>query len=297
MPMKTIICSLALGLAFPASAVSAQAELAPGSQTKAKPVQVQLIRNATVKVSYGDTTFLVDPMLAKKGTYPGFEGTYRSELRNPMIELPMSAQKVVKDVDAVVVTHTHSDHWDDEARKWLRKDIPLFAQDEGDAKVIRSQGFTDVRVLGQHARFGGVSLSRTGGQHGSDSIYSSPELAKILGNVMGVVFEAPGQKTVYVAGDTIWRKEVDQALAKYSPDVMVLNTGNALVNGFQDSIIMGKEDTLRAYKAAPKATIIAVHMDTINHTALSRKDLRKYVQEKRLQDRVLIPADGEVTRF
>lgn len=26
------------------------------------------------KVNYAGTTFLIDPMLAKKGTYPGFEG-------------------------------------------------------------------------------------------------------------------------------------------------------------------------------------------------------------------------------
>lgn len=37
-------------------------------------VKVQQIRNATIKVNYAGTTFLIDPMLAKKGTYPGFEG-------------------------------------------------------------------------------------------------------------------------------------------------------------------------------------------------------------------------------
>ena len=52
-------------------------------------VQLQEIRNATVKITYADTTFLIDPMLSKKGTYPGFENTYRSELRNPLVELPM----------------------------------------------------------------------------------------------------------------------------------------------------------------------------------------------------------------
>jgi L-ascorbate metabolism protein UlaG (beta-lactamase superfamily) len=128
-------------------------------------------------------------------------------------------------------------------------------------------------------------------------MYSSPELANILGNVMGVVFEAPGQKTIYVAGDTTWRSEVAQTLENYNPDVIILNTGDARVIGFQDSIIMGKEDTLRAYKAAQNATIISVHMDTINHTALSREELRGLVQENDIQNRVMVPADGEVMRF
>jgi L-ascorbate metabolism protein UlaG (beta-lactamase superfamily) len=297
MQIKPIVPSLALALALAACSAPAPVTAAPPPQAQTQPVQVQLIRNATVKVTYGDTTFLVDPMLAPKDAYPGFEGTYRSERRNPLIDLPMSAQDVIQDVDAVVVTHTHLDHWDDAAQKQLRKDIPLFAQDEADAGVIRAQGFTDVRVLGQNVEFGGVRLSQTDGQHGTDAMYAVPEMAKVLGNVMGVAFQAPSQKTVYVAGDTIWRSDVEQALSKYSPDVIVLNTGNALLNGIQESIIMGKEDTLRAYQAAPKASVVAVHMDTVNHGALTRTDLRTYVQEKGIQDRVLIPADGEALKF
>lgn len=36
---------------------------------------VQLIRNATIKVSLGGTTFLIDPMLGEKGSIPGFPET------------------------------------------------------------------------------------------------------------------------------------------------------------------------------------------------------------------------------
>ncbi|KAG9067674.1 hypothetical protein KI688_011261 [Linnemannia hyalina] len=260
-------------------------------------VQIQHIRNATAKIKYADTTFLVDPMLARKDAYPGFEGTYRSHLRNPMIELPMPVEDVMEGVDAVIVSHTHLDHWDDAAQELLPKGIPLFAQDEVDAQVIRAQGFTDVRVLGEDTVFGGVHLAKTGGQHGTDAMYSVHEVADILGKVMGIVFWAPGTKTVYVAGDTVWDSDVDQTLAKFNPDVIILNTGDARLIGFSDSIIMSKDDTLRAHQAAPNATIIAVHMDAINHTALSREELREYVQLKNIQDRVLVPADGESLTF
>ncbi|KAF8929702.1 hypothetical protein BGZ47_000921 [Haplosporangium gracile] len=260
-------------------------------------VQIQQIRNATLKITYADKIFLVDPMLARKGAYPGFEGTYRSHLRNPMIELPMPAESVVEGVDAVIVSHTHLDHWDDAAQEILPKGIPLFAQDESDAQIIRAQGFTDVRILGANVVFKGVHLTKTGGVHGVDSMYSIPDLAKSLGKVMGIVFQAPGSKTVYVAGDTVWDSEVDETLVKFNPDVIILNTGDARLTGFNDSIIMSKDDTLHAHRAAPNATIIAVHMDAINHTVLSREELREYVQQKGIQDRVLIPADGEILRL
>ena len=62
-------------------------------------------------------------------------------------------------------------------------------------------------------------------------------------------------------------------------------------------IIMGKQDTLQATKAAPKAAIVVVHMDSVNHMSLSRKELREFVQENKIRDRVMIPEDGEVMKF
>lgn len=292
MKIKTIAASMALLLAFATHGASAQT-----NQPAAESVSIQQIRNATVKVSYGDTTFLVDPMLAKKGAYPGFEGTYRSELRNPLIDLPMPAAEIVKNIDAVIVTHTHLDHWDEAAQQALPKNLPLFTQNDADARLIRSQGFTDVRVLQNGTVFKNVTLSKVGGQHGTDEMYAIPALAESLGDAMGVVFNAPQAKTVYIVGDTIWRDEVTQTLNEVKPDVIVLNTGYARMEGFDGSIIMGEEDVERAYRSAPDSRIVAVHMDTVNHAALTRKALGEYVKEKGLGDRVLIPADGEVMNF
>lgn len=292
MLIKTIASTLML-----VSAVfigSAFAESGSGALTQ----EIQHIRNATMKVTYGETTFLIDPMLADKGTYPGFENTYRSNLRNPLVELPISAEEAIEGIDAVIVTHTHLDHWDDAAQKLLPKGIPLFVQNAADAETIRSQGFEDVRILEGSAEFGGVTLHKTGGQHGSDALYAVPELAKILGEVMGVIFEAEGHETTYIVGDTVWRDEVVRSLDRYRPDVIVLNTGAAEVSGFGgDPIIMGKEDTLRVHRAAPEATIVAVHMDAVNHMTLSREELAAFVKSEGIEEHISIPADGEIISF
>lgn len=286
-----LIISLSLG-AFAVPAWSA-----PETATDTS-VEVQLIRNATVKLDFSGTTFLVDPMLSAKGEWPGFPGTYRSELRNPLVDLPFSAKEVLNSVEAVIVTHTHTDHWDEAAQKIIPKSLPVFTQNEADATMIRSQGFKDVRVLEGSTTFNGVTLSKTGGQHGSDLWFADPARSEAMGPVMGVVFSAPQAKTVYVAGDTVWRPEVDQALEQYKPEVVILNTGSAIMNGFEEHpIIMGKQDTLQATKAAPDAAIVAVHMDSVNHMSLSRKELREFVQETSIQDRVMIPEDGESMKF
>lgn len=124
------------------------------SDTASAHVSYKRIRSATGKVTYNNTTFLIDPTLAKKGRYEGFAATFNSEVRNPAVELPESREQVMADVDAVVLTHTHLDHWDDVAQQFIRKDIPFFVQDEADAAAVRGAGFSDVRVLNVSAVFG-----------------------------------------------------------------------------------------------------------------------------------------------
>ena len=299
MTMKTLASSLAVALSLSIAATFAHAQPATSATSASattEAVQLQQIRNATVKITYGDTTFLIDPMLSKKGTYPGFDNTYRSNLRNPLVDLPMSEKDVIADVDAVIITHTHLDHWDDAAQQLLPKDIPLFVQNLADALMIRGQGFTNVRILSK-AEFEGVTLSQIGGQHGTDEMYASAEVATFLGEAMGVVFQSPSHDTLYLVGDTVWRDEVDMALADYAPQIVLINAGYAMMNGFDGSIIMGKEDVLRAAKTAPDATIVATHMDAINHMALTREELQSYVQEKGIADRVEIPEDGATLNF
>ena len=259
-------------------------------------VKFQQIRNATIKVEYAGTTFLVDPMLAPKGAYPGFEGTYNSHLRNPLVDLPMSVSEVIK-ADAIVVTHTHPDHWDEAAKQGLPKDMPIFTQNETDAATIRTDGFTNVRLITENTVFNGTRLSKSHGQHGTSQMMASP-LAKILGEASGLVFQRPGYKTVYVAGDTIWTQQVEEAIRRYQPEVIILNTGYARVLGFEGSIIMGKEDLYRASQLAPNAKVIGSHMESVNHAMQTRKDLRDYIAEKSMDpQRVLVPADGQSYSF
>ena len=259
-------------------------------------ISYQHIRNATAKIEMAGSTFLVDPYLAPKGSYAGFEGTINSQKRNPLIDMKEPVEKVLEGVDAVIVTHTHADHWDEYAQKVLPKTLPIFVQNAGDAQIIRSQGFKDVRVVGKNTEFNKVKLSKTGGQHGTDQMYAIPQLAELAGEAMGVVMQADGEKTLYIVGDTIWNEEVDFALNRYKPEVIVMNTGYAQLQGFSDGIIMGKADVAKARQVAPKADIITVHMDAVNHAAVTSDEMRKFVKENKLS-KVAVPKESEVLKY
>ncbi|GAB3244785.1 MBL fold metallo-hydrolase [Hymenobacter seoulensis] len=251
-------------------------------------MQLQLIRHSTLRLDYAGVKFLIDPMLAEQGAYPGLAGTPNSHLRNPTVGLPESTANLSQ-VDAVVVTHTHFDHWDEAAIAQLPKHLPIFTQHAQDQAQIQSQGFTDVRLL-QDAAFKGVSLTQTPGQHGSDAVMAVA--GELLGQVSGVVFTHPEEKTLYLAGDTVWNQDVENTLRQFKPQVVVLNAGDNQITGV-GSIVMSQEDVYSVHQAAPQATLVSTHMESTNHATLSRQQLRAFASEKGMAEQVLVPADGE----
>ncbi|WP_210251502.1 MBL fold metallo-hydrolase [Brucella tritici] len=268
-----------------ASTAGAQDVSSKGAQT----AKITQVRNATLRVEYGDVRFLVDPMLAEVGSYPGVPGSAHSEMRNPLVPLTTPVEDII-DVDAVIVTHLHMDHWDSAAKEKLPKSLPIFSQNDEDAEKIRKDGFQDVRVLTETSEFKGVKLSKTEGQHGTDA--TMKVIGDRMGKVCGVAFSMPQYKTIYLAGDTVWNSHVQDAIARHKPEVIIVNAGNALFLGL-DPIIMGMEDVLAVHKAAPEATLIASHMEALNHCILSRADLRAFSEKSGFSSNLLIPKDGE----
>ncbi|MFC4453770.1 MBL fold metallo-hydrolase [Deinococcus sonorensis] len=252
-------------------------------------MNIQLIRNATLRLEYAGTTFLIDPMLAEQGAYPGLQGAPNSHLRNPTARLVVPVERLSA-VDAVLVTHTHFDHWDEVARERLPRHLPVFVQHDADARVVAASGFTDVRVLGDTTTFRGITLSKTAGQHGSDAAMAA--IGERLGEVSGVVFQHPEEPTLYVAGDTVWNEHVARAIRAHQPAVIVLNAGDAQITGL-GSIIMNTQDVLAVHRAAPDATLVAAHLEGVAHAVLSRRELRAFAAEQGFADRLVIPDDGE----
>lgn len=256
-------------------------------------MKIRQIRNATIIVEFGGSRFLIDPWLAPKATYAGFDGTLNAHIRNPVVDLPIPVADLV-DVDAVIVTHTHPDHWDDFARDAIPKDLPFFVQHFMDKEIICAAGFTNVRVLTGNPEFRGVKLIKTPGQHGSDECLQAAY--DLLRDVCGVVFRHETERTLYLAGDTVWNQYVRGVLLTLQPDVIILNCGDAQVPGF-GSIIMNKDDVAAVCKASPASRVIASHMEAVNHAMLTRTELRRFLEEAGLGEQVSIPRDGEILTF
>ncbi len=250
-------------------------------------MKIHFVRHATFALEMGALRVLVDPMLGEAGTAPAVPNTPNGR-PNPLVGLPFGDEALldlIENTDAILITHTHNDHWDGRARELIPKDRLVLCQPKEEAK-ISGAGFTNVSAVNPGLAWKGLGFVRTRGRHGTG------EIGKQMGIVSGFVVRSEDSPSLYVAGDTIWCDEVEEALLAHRPDVIVVNAGAAqFLEG--DPITMTAEDVVRVCRAAPEARVIAVHMEAINHCLLTRPDLAEALEDQGLSDRVEIPADGE----
>lgn len=71
----------------------------------------------------------------------------RGNQTNPLNELSESIDAITKDIDMVIVTHTHIDHWDPKAAEVLDKNLPIIVQNDDNANIIKEAGFNEVISL------------------------------------------------------------------------------------------------------------------------------------------------------
>ena len=188
--------------------------------------------------------------------------------------------------DAVLLTHLHQDHWDATARELLPHDLPLFCQPH-DVERLHADGFIDARAVYADAKLGELLIARTDGRHGTG------EIGEAMGVVSGFVLHAPGEPSVYIAGDTILCDEVRTAVAEHKPAVIVVNASAARFNT-GDPIVMTNDDVVTLAREVPDALIVAVHLDAVAHATETRADLQARLSAEGLTDRVLVPEDGEL---
>ena len=65
-------------------------------------------QGSTVKIMYGGKNWLIDPFLGDMNSLPSFAG----KSANPIVPLPIIPSEILKDIDYILITHLHPDHFD-----------------------------------------------------------------------------------------------------------------------------------------------------------------------------------------
>jgi L-ascorbate metabolism protein UlaG (beta-lactamase superfamily) len=234
-------------------------------------VRLTLVRHATLLVELGGRRILVEPMLDPPGVRPPVEDTPNPR-PNPLVPLPLPPEEVVAGLDAVIVTHLHRDHFDDTGARLVPRDVPVFCQPE-DEERLRELGL-DARPVGADLAWDGLRIARTGGRHGSDEA-TIAALAPVSGFVVD---------ELYLAGDTVWCPEVEEAIERHRPRVAVVNgSGARFLEG--GPLVMTAAQVREVVERVP--TVVVVHLEAVNHCLETRAEVRAAVPE------ALVPEDGE----
>jgi L-ascorbate metabolism protein UlaG (beta-lactamase superfamily) len=249
-------------------------------------MHIQLIRNATLRITYGDYVFITDPYLAPKYSQEPLIG----KSRNPVVDLPFPSKDVLADIEMALISHLHPDHFDPLAQQQLPKNIQIYCQ-PGDEHQIKEAGFSNVVAIDHSVDWHGVRITRTSGQHGNK------DWSAQMGNVSGFIFQAEKEPTIYWTGDTIWCETVEQVILETQPDIIITHSSGASFEAGAPIIMDGRQ-TIEVCRAAPQSTVIAIHMETFDFDTVSRADLQAIAEAEGIgAKQLLIPADGETLVF
>jgi L-ascorbate metabolism protein UlaG (beta-lactamase superfamily) len=237
-----------------------------------RPIRLTLVRNATLLLELEGRQLLVDPALDDAGARPPVENT-EPLLRNPLVPLPVPAERLVERLDAVLVTHLHRDHLDSAGARLLPRSVPVFCQ-AVDAERLRDLGL-DARPINDELDWEGVRVARVGGRHSLD-----PSVEPALGPVSSFLLG-----DLYIGSDSVWCEEMAEGLRRWRPPVAVVNAGAARFIG-SGPISMTAADV--AEVAARVPVTVAVHLEAMNHCPMTRAELRAAVPA------ALVPEDGEL---
>lgn len=277
--MRKLILLVALSLAT---------TLTFGQKHMGNKPSVQLLRNATLIIEYNGKKILVDPMLSPKGAIESWAGIET----NPTVDLKMPINAIVEGLDLVIVTHTHDDHFDKVASKTLDKSIALIHQ-PADVEFFKKEAFTNGEALQDRKLWNGINIHRIEAEHGSG------EALKLMGRTSGFVLRAKNQPTIYIVGDAIWTDAIKANIKKFKPDYIIVNSGGAVIKGFENTpIIMDEAQTMALIAESGKAKVIAVHMDALDHCRTTRKSLSQKAAELNIgKDKLIILQDAEVVNL
>ncbi|WP_394825974.1 MBL fold metallo-hydrolase [Pendulispora albinea] len=258
--------------------------------------EVQLIRSATVAIHYRSAgrrniKILVDPILGDPNTEPAID--YSNGIKIPMIPLLIDKRQLIADIDAVLLTHYHPDHFDGEAERILPKDTLIFCQPYDEAR-LREKGFSNLRVVDKESRWEGITISRFLATH-----YKGATGAPPFGESSSFLLRTRNNG-VFFTGDAILDDRLRGHLRATHPETIVANTGECQFTKDNPVLMPGVTMTLTSAELAemarslPSSTIVAVHMDAINHCPLTKRDLRRFVDANGLRDHIRVPNEGDV---
>ncbi|WP_448317076.1 MBL fold metallo-hydrolase [Streptomyces sp. CO7] len=224
-------------------------------------LDLHFIGNATLLLRYRGLTLLTDPNFLHRGehAYLG-HGLLSRRLTEPAVgigELP--------ELDAVLLSHLHGDHWDRRARRGLPRSLPVVTTPHASRRLQGVHGFhraVGLRTWEEYTVRRGdtqVRVTAAPGRHAGH-----PLLRGLLPPVMGSLLEfgpltGPPRLRLYISGDTLMYPGLAEIARRFpGPDLAVLHLGGTTLPGGLLVTMDGEQGAELARLVDPRA-VLPVH--------------------------------------
>ena len=164
-------------------------------------MRLHQLRNATMIIEYNGKRLLIDPMFASKGVNDGSDANMPIvDVPWPSHDLPVPPKDIIKNIDAVIITHLNPDHFDKFAQELLPKGVKIFVQDIYDKYALEKENFNNIEVLlSEGTCFEGITLHKTECMQGVRELAEPLFLANgMRWEAMGIIFKCEKEPTLYI---------------------------------------------------------------------------------------------------
>ena len=276
------------------SAASGPAQGAPEPQ-----LRVRWLGGPTATLERGGLRVLTDPMLGPRAenafTLPKHPST--GALDAPVPRYTNLPAFEPQGLTAILISHTHNDHFDARAKQVLPKQLPVVVAAAG-AELVRAAGFTDVRPLDWGES---LTLKAAGGElrvlavpahHAHDA-----QLDHDLGRGNGYLLDfqdARGRLRAYWTGDAVLSDESRELTAKYGPiDVLLPHLGGVGGDGGLGLRTMNAAEAVALTERVAPRLVLPIHHTTFGHYREPIVSLEERAAEAGLGQRFHFMREGE----
>lgn len=258
--------------------------------------EILFIGTATVLLRYAGFTILTDPNFLHKGEHVHLHYGIRSARRtNPAIEMEELPQ-----LDLIVLSHMHEDHFDRVVEQKLDKNLPIITTPHAAAK-LKQKGFQATQALDTWETLtvtkgdNFLNISAMPGRHGPCVLNA------LLPPVMGSMLEFQNSRKetkyrLYITGDTLLYEQLKQIPQRYPDiDLALLHLGGTKVFGIL--LTMDALQGVQAVKIIAPHVAIPIHYNDYTVFKSPLEDFMKAVTAAGLETQVQYLSHGETYNF
>ena len=258
---------------------------------------IYFIGNATMLVRYGPLTILTDPNFVHTGEEVSLGyGLSTTRLTDPAMEI-----EDLPELDLVLLSHYHGDHFDRVAEERLDKSIPIVTTPDA-ADSLFAKGFETLRPLEtwetHTVERDGTRLRITAlpGQHAPGAL--TVALPEVMGSLLefsdpGSADDAPPALRMYITGDTIMYEGLNEIRERVPEiDLAMLHLGGTRVMGV--TVTMDAEQGVQLLQTLQPHLAVPIHYDDYEAFKSPLSEFVAAVNEAGLGDGVRYIRRGEL---